>query len=235
MGDDGKKALADFDQLWNYNKPAETEQTFRALLPDAETSGDADYHAELLTQIARTLGLQQRFGEAHAVLDQVHAMLTDDAMRPRIRYLLERGRVLNSSGAPVQALPLFLEAWETARAAGEDFHAVDAAHMAAIVEKGDAALEWNRRAIEAAEISSQPRARKWGDVMLRSPSTTPVTGPAPIAAPPRPAVHISSATADPAAAATPSERVLAATLTFSAMRTPAVRPGGNAAHRSARP
>ena len=32
--------------------------------------------------------------------------------RVRLRYLLERGRVLNSSGKPDEARPLFLQAWE---------------------------------------------------------------------------------------------------------------------------
>ena len=62
----------DFDSLWNYNKPAETEAKFRQLLPMAEESGDPAYLAELKTQIARTLGLQQKFDQAHTLLDSVY-------------------------------------------------------------------------------------------------------------------------------------------------------------------
>jgi tetratricopeptide (TPR) repeat protein len=153
--------LPDFDRLWDYDHPGETERRFRELLPQATASGNTAYLAELLTQIARTLGLQQNFNEAHRVLDQVDAMLADGQARPRIRYLLERGRALNSSGSPDQARPLFVEAWEQAQQAGEDALAVDAAHMVAIVEKGQAALDWNLKALHLAETSSQARARKW--------------------------------------------------------------------------
>jgi len=151
----------DFDQLWNYNDPAATEQKFRELLPQAEASGDASYHAQLLTQIARAQGLQCKFDDAHQTLDSVERMLTDELETPRIRYLLERGRTFNSSGEKDQARPLFLEAWERGQAAREDFYTVDAAHMLGIVETGEASLEWNMQAIAYAEQSDQPRARNW--------------------------------------------------------------------------
>src|SRR5262245_1505568 len=98
----------DFDKLWDYSNPGATEEKFRALLPDAERRSDLSYLSQLLTQVARTQGLQNRFDEAHATLDGVEKMLTDDLKLARIRYLLERGRVFNSSGKPRQALPFFL-------------------------------------------------------------------------------------------------------------------------------
>jgi len=62
---------------------------------------------------------------------------------------------------PELARPLFLEAWEMAQQVGEDFYAVDAAHMLAIVETGGEQLEWNLKAVAAAEKSADPKARKW--------------------------------------------------------------------------
>jgi len=56
-----KTNLPDFDALWDYNNPAATEQQFRALLAQAKSSGNRDYHAQLLTQLARALGLHRRF------------------------------------------------------------------------------------------------------------------------------------------------------------------------------
>lgn len=154
--------MIDFDQLWNYNQPAETEKRFRELLTEAETSGDKSYHAQLLTQIARTQGLQRHFDSAHKTLDAVQAMLTDDLTTAHIRYLLERGRVFNSSQKRDQARPLFLQAWELAQSAGEDSYAVDAAHMIAIVESApDQKMEWNLKALKLAERSSQHGAQKW--------------------------------------------------------------------------
>lgn len=153
--------LFDFDSLWNYNDPAGTETKFRDLLPSAEAHPDPEYHPQLLTQIARTLGLQRKFEKAHALLDEVEPLLAEDTPVARVRYLLERGRTFNSSGEKALAKPLFLKAWDLARALGEDFYAVDAAHMVAIVEPGESGLEWNMTAIQYAEGSEQERARGW--------------------------------------------------------------------------
>lgn len=154
-------SLPDFDSLWNYDKPAETERNFRELLPQAKDSGDSGYQAELLSQIARSLGLQRRFAAADSVLDEVLKMLPQAGKEARVRYLLERGRVRNSSGEPGKARPFFEEALEVSRKGAPDNHAVDAAHMLAIVDSGQAALDWNIKALAMAENSSQPKARKW--------------------------------------------------------------------------
>ena len=149
----------DFDDLWDYNDPEATERKLRGLLPSA--AGDASYHAQLLTQIARAQGLQRKFDEAHRTLDEAQSLLTDDLAQARIRYLLERGRVFNSSKHREQARPLFLEAWELATSAGEDSYAIDAAHMLGIVEQPEQALEWNLKALVLAETTPDERAQKW--------------------------------------------------------------------------
>jgi tetratricopeptide (TPR) repeat protein len=155
------KPLPEFDALWDYNDPGATESKFRELIPAAKESGDMSYYAQLLTQIARTEGLQRKFEDAHNTLDTVEAMLTDEMVVARIRYLLERGRVHNSSGQPEESKPCFLEAWELGLEHGEDYHAVDAAHMMGIVEPPDKQLEWAARAMELAEKSEDERARNW--------------------------------------------------------------------------
>ncbi|KAA3646494.1 MAG: hypothetical protein DWQ07_09795 [Chloroflexi bacterium] len=153
--------LPKIDELWDYNKPEQTEQQFRELLPQAQASGDIPYHAELLTQLARTQSLQRKFNEAHAILDDAEALLGQAGARARVRYLLERGRTFNSLGKKEQAKPLFVEAWDLGREVGEEGLAVDAAHMVAIAESGDAVLAWNLKAMEYAEASTDPDARRW--------------------------------------------------------------------------
>ncbi|MBI3270592.1 MAG: tetratricopeptide repeat protein [Planctomycetes bacterium] len=153
--------LPDFDRLWNYDDPAATEATFRELLPKAEASGDVNYLAQLLTQIARTEGLQRKFEDAHRTLDRVAGMLRDDLKTVRVRLLLERGRAFNSAKKQDQARPLFLEALEVARAAGEENLAIDAAHMLGIVESGEKAVAWDVKAMEMAEAAKDPRAKGW--------------------------------------------------------------------------
>ena len=76
--------LPRFDDWWDYNDASATEARFRDLLPAAETAGDDAYLAELLTQIARTEGLQRRFDDAHATLDRAAALAPDDAARGRV-------------------------------------------------------------------------------------------------------------------------------------------------------
>jgi tetratricopeptide (TPR) repeat protein len=153
--------MPDFDQLWDYDHPAETEQKFRALLDSAQASGSPSYYAQLLTQLARTQSLQRKFAEAHQILDEVHGLLNGKTVTAHIRYLLERGRAFNSAKQVEQARPLFLQAWEMAGAAGEDFYAVDAAHMLGICESREEQLAWNYKALTAAEKSTDPKARGW--------------------------------------------------------------------------
>lgn len=160
--------LPDFDKLWDFNDPAKTEKAFEDLLPVVESTGNHDYHAQLLTQIARTHSLRRQFVEAHDILDDVETLIVniDNPLNgvtqtTRVRLLLERGRTYNSAGDPDSARPLFKEAWKLSRQAGEDYHAVDAAHMLGICGTGDASLLWNNRAMEAAEASDVPRAKEW--------------------------------------------------------------------------
>lgn len=153
--------LPDFDALWDYHNPAKTEQLFLEVLPVAQNDGDDDYLAQLLTQIARTQGLQRKFDVAHQTLDEVKELLCEKTPIAQIRYLLERGRVYNSSQKADEARLLFKQAWDVARQNSEDYYAVDAAHMLGICETGDESLWWNERAMEVAEASNHPRAKGW--------------------------------------------------------------------------
>jgi len=159
-GGPATKPLPKFDRLWDYDHPAVTEQKFRALLPAAEKSGDLSYLLELQTQVARCQGLEGKFDDCHATLDAVEKRLTDEVPVARIRYLLERGRAFNSSDHPDKAKPLFLAAWNQANTVGENGHAIDAAHMIAIVEPDlSAQVDWNCKAL--ALIDKDPKQQGW--------------------------------------------------------------------------
>jgi tetratricopeptide (TPR) repeat protein len=151
----------DFDALWNYADPAQTEATFRQLLAEREQSGDIAYRLQLLTQIARAQGLQAHFDEAQATLDRVEEQLTPEMPQTRIRYLLEQGRVLNSSGHADEARSWFQQAWDLAQAEHEAGYAIDAAHMVAIVASGEEQLAWNLKALQLAESMTDERSRRW--------------------------------------------------------------------------
>ena len=162
-GNAPKSQLPDFDSLWDYDHPGATERRFRELLPAALDSRDFPYLTQLLTQIARAEGLQRKFQDAHKTLDRVEkAMLKAEADdKTRVRYLLERGRVFNSSGKRDEARPLFLQALDLAAKSKDDFNAVDAAHMMAIVEPTEKQSEWNLKALDIAENSADEKARNW--------------------------------------------------------------------------
>src|SRR6267378_3070586 len=156
-----KNKLPDFDSLWDYDHPGATERKFRELLPAALDSRDLPYLSQLLTQIARAEGLQRKFQEAHKTLDRVQKALDKTDDKTRVRYLLERGRVYNSSRKPDEARPIFQEALDLALKSKDDFNAVDAAHMMAIVEPTEKQLQWNLKALDLAENSAEEKVRKW--------------------------------------------------------------------------
>jgi tetratricopeptide (TPR) repeat protein len=149
----------DFDSLWDYSNPQQTEIKFREIL--IQIPEDNPAYLELLTQIARAQGLERKFERAHHTLDQVERRLGSYPSRAKIRYYLERGRVLNTSEHPDEARPLFEQALDLAKALSEDFYAVDALHMLAIVASPASSLDLNLQAIQFAESSEQQKARGW--------------------------------------------------------------------------
>lgn len=142
------------DQLWDFDDPALSETRFRAAA--SEDRYDADEQAELSTQLGRAIGLQGRYEEADALLDAIDG----DEPTVAVRVLLERGRVLNSSGHPEMAVPLFEQAAELSDHLGEEFLAVDALHMLAIADSAHAET-WTRSALEYASTVHDERTKQW--------------------------------------------------------------------------
>ena len=147
------------DRAWDFDRPAESEARFRAELGTLPRGSAASL--ELSTQLARAQGLQRNFDAAHATLDAVEQALPGKPERVAVRYLLERGRVFNSSRQPDKAVPLFKNALTLARAAREDFLAIDAAHMLGIAAPAEEGLKWNLEAVAMTERTSDARARRW--------------------------------------------------------------------------
>ncbi|CAG0962171.1 hypothetical protein BURK1_00772 [Burkholderiales bacterium] len=160
---------ATIDRLWDHGQPAASEARFRAeraRWPDGSREA-----LEIATQVARAQGLQRRFDAAHATLDAVAPALATSPPRVHVRYLLERGRVLNSSGAPEKAVPLFLDAARRANAdpgEGSAFFAIDALHMLGIAAPASERLDWNVKALDAAERTDDARARGWRGPLLNN-------------------------------------------------------------------
>jgi tetratricopeptide (TPR) repeat protein len=144
--------------VWDFNDLEASQARFRALL-DEETTDVG--RAEVLTQLARVEGLQDRFAEGDDLLDQANALAGADPL-VRARVDLERGRLRNSSGDAQAALPLFEASFETSLAIPHEFIAVDAAHMAAIAgPHAETKLAWANRGIDLAQSSTDPDVQSW--------------------------------------------------------------------------
>jgi tetratricopeptide (TPR) repeat protein len=146
----------DIESFWEYSDPVASEARFREALGAAT----GDDRLELMTQIARSFSLRKDFATAHGVLNEVEEQLPEAGPRPRVRYLLERGRTFNSAGDKEKARTLFLRAWELARESDEEGLAVDAAHMVAITYSGTAAgVEWNQKGLAMARGTKAAKAQ----------------------------------------------------------------------------
>ena len=152
-------AQSTVDDLWDFSDAAGSEQRIRAALG---TSTDPAETRELRTQLARALGLQERFTEAHGMLD---ALDLDDPV-VAVRYSLERGRLHNSAGAPVEAARHFRRAAELSAPGSEPaspaltFLRIDALHMLAIAEP-EGAEDHTALAVRELAAVDDPRTLRW--------------------------------------------------------------------------
>ena len=154
----------DIGALWDFDDPAASEIRFREALV-GETGERA---LELQTQIARAEGLQGKYRDGTATLKAIAGEARVPLSRATVRWELEMGRLHNSAGRKESALPHFHTAAEIARDLGEDALRVDALHMIAIAGPTDEQDEWNLAALELAERSHDPQARRWTGSLLNN-------------------------------------------------------------------
>lgn len=182
--------MVDLNALWDFGDPAASEQRFR----DAAATAPSPYAEILMTQVARALGLQDRFDDAHAVLDGIasddpevdgpthpgtashHRELADPASdgaasqspEVAVRLELERGRLYRSAGDDAAATPHFEAAATAAERAGLAGLHVDALHMLAIVAPADQQVTAHERALAVARSSDDEAARNWVPSLLNN-------------------------------------------------------------------
>lgn len=149
--------MTNVNALWDFDDPAGSEQRLR----EAADVAEGTERLVLLTQVARALGLQERYDDGHALLD--HLAVGDHEVAARVS--LERGRLLRSSGDPDAARPHFDAA---AAHEGNDALRIDAMHMQALVAPLEQRVAINERALEVALGSDQPEARDWDASLLNN-------------------------------------------------------------------
>ncbi|MEW6056681.1 MAG: hypothetical protein AB1540_08705 [Bdellovibrionota bacterium] len=156
-----------FDHFWDFSYPEQTEIRFQEILCGLKSldKPNPSLRIELLTQIARSQGLQGKLLEAEATLSDAETCLDQNIsnyqVSARVRFLLEKGRILCLLKTPALARPLLSEAWTLASQSGEDFHAIDAAQMMASIEPPKMQKDWTLKALGLAESSMDPRAKQW--------------------------------------------------------------------------
>jgi len=157
--------------LWDHGDAAGSEARFVAALRSRDL--DEDGHVEVTTQVARAMVLQERSEEALALLRDVGDGIDERGLRARIRWQLESGRALASAmhgNDPAGALIHYETAWRLAdQDQGADDLAVDAAHMASIVNLDPSGkARWLALALERASASSEPHAQRWRASLLNN-------------------------------------------------------------------
>lgn len=157
----------DLNPLWDFSKPALSEERFRAALVTA-TGDDA---LILKTQIARTHGLRRDFVRARQILAEVQPAIAQAGAEAQARYWLELGRSWASAThepaeltpeAKAQARDAYDRALAIAKAAGLDGLAIDTVHMYAFIDTAPAdGIKWADEGLAIARASTQPAAKNW--------------------------------------------------------------------------
>lgn len=144
--------------MWDFADAAGSEARFQEAAQQAENTGIA------MTQVARALGLQQRFDEANAVLDGLPQ--TDPEVG--VRVSLERGRIARDRGQQAVAREHFEAAVAQARSNALDEPLVDGLHMLALVSDGSERDGLHHHALDVARASADPAARRWEASILNN-------------------------------------------------------------------
>lgn len=157
----------DLRPLWDFSKPALSEERFRAAL----TTAQGDDALILKTQIARTWGLRRDFAKAREILAEVQPQIAQAGAEAQVRYWLELGRSWASAThkpaeltaeAKTSARSAYDRALAAAKAAKLDGLAIDTVHMYAFVDTApEDGIKWADEGIKLAKASTQPAARRW--------------------------------------------------------------------------
>jgi hypothetical protein len=163
-------AVTDPEIPWDLTRPQAGEAALRTMHDTLarDASPNNVRSANVLTQIARAEALQGKLTDAERTLDRAAKLLGSiNDVQPKLRLLLERGRLFALHSRPTQARTCFLEVWKAARETGETFHAIDAAQMMSIVETPKERNRWTLLALELAEQSPDDRVKRWrGDLHI---------------------------------------------------------------------
>ncbi len=146
---------------WNIDEARSEELRLLDLLYDLGSTKPA-FAAEVATQVARAQAVQGRLVDANDTLSSNERRLRAlSAPTPRVRQLLERGRVKARERNVDTARLLVAQAYNAAREAGDVFLQIDAAQVLAVVEPPKQRDAWLAKAVELAQASTDAAIRAW--------------------------------------------------------------------------
>ena len=153
--------MPDLNALWDFDDPAASGARFRAAIDAAEADGDAATADEARTQLARTLGLQARFEDGDQILDLRRRRPPGRGSRPgpvapraRPPAPVERRHDVRG-GARSRRPGRWLGGW--ARTGWPSMPRTCSRSWT----RRRACTTWNERALELANTSPDPDARRW--------------------------------------------------------------------------
>ncbi|GAB3271819.1 tetratricopeptide repeat protein [Arthrobacter pigmenti] len=146
------------DILWDFADAPGSEQRLRQALLSGQY--DEVEQAELATQVARSMALQGMFDEAKEVLTEVSDSPASQDPVVWARVLLERGRILSSTGHKALAVSMLERAANQAAEHGLLFLGIDAVYMLAVADTGHTE-SWTLKALAMAEQAEDPRTAQW--------------------------------------------------------------------------
>ena len=146
-------------ELFDYDRPAQSEAELTALADLALSCGSPELAAASLAQAARAQGIQNKFSQAQETLARAAQLATVPSTS--IKIVLEQGRIARRERKSDQARAYLTRAFDRAKADRLDALAADAAHMLALLETDDSYLQWTARGLAIAEGSQDPVARRW--------------------------------------------------------------------------
>jgi tetratricopeptide (TPR) repeat protein len=167
--------IKNFDNLWDYSNPNASRQQFENLLIQVNSIKSAqkemkDLALQIETQIARTYSLELNVEMAKKILEKVKTNLNDELLRTlaTIRFHLELGRTYNTEKNVEEAMKCFQEAFNLAEKMKQDYYAVDALHMMAILSPLKDSIKYSNLALNIIDRSSDHKTTKWLGPLLNN-------------------------------------------------------------------
>ena len=157
-----------FDYIWqSFEDPADIEAALQSSYSEHHGTLSSSFLAQLLTQIARAQGMQDKLHDAQAALYK--AKWKSDEKVAVVRLDLETARLRRLQDRTEEAMTLLKKVYETAAEAPLDYFKADAAHILYLFEPDGGPEEgktWSDAVLEIARNSGNIKTRRWAAVVL---------------------------------------------------------------------